>query len=290
MLRLFLFASVALVAHGFNQLAFSGGGAFGAVEVGISKKVNEIDPKNYDLYTGISAGGILTGFLSYYSDFTEGINVAEKLISNLKNREVYEVHPSTGVSILNTAPLNNTLTKILSQMKNEPAVKTLIGTTNLYTGGLDIYDFKEIASVDRPTLLLCTSAIPVVFPPVTFKEYQYADGGTLDNSLLSILHDTDEYLNVTFITPFDGYLTDTTPIKTIEDYVKRTAVIVASTFDNDLNKMYQGCDWTEAIGQITKYYIDASLLDNYSMLNFDKGDELVQLGYDNVKSMVYKIC
>lgn len=289
MLHLVLLACFASLALGLNQLAFSGGGAFGAVEVGIVKKVNEIDPKNYDLYTGISAGGILTGFLSYYSDLTEGIKIAEGLITNLRNREVYEIHPSTGVSILNTAPLNNSLTKILSNMKNEPVVKTLIGTTNLYTGELDIYDFKEIDMVDRPTLLLCTSAIPVVFPPVTYNGYQYADGGTLDNSLLSIVHDA-EYLNITFITPFDGYLTDTTPIKTIEDYIKRTAVIVEKNFDADLSKMYQGCDWSEAIGQVTKYYIDASLLDNYSMLNFDKGDELTQLGYNNVKSMIYKIC
>ena len=39
-----------------NQLSFSGGGSFGAVEIGILKKVIELNKNtNYDLYTGISA-------------------------------------------------------------------------------------------------------------------------------------------------------------------------------------------------------------------------------------------
>lgn len=58
-----------------NQLSFSGGGSFGAVEIGIAKYVVEKDrrpekdqrpekepTKTYDLYTGISAGALNSGF------------------------------------------------------------------------------------------------------------------------------------------------------------------------------------------------------------------------------------
>ena len=34
-----------LASATFNQLALSGGGAFGAVEIGILKKINENNPK-----------------------------------------------------------------------------------------------------------------------------------------------------------------------------------------------------------------------------------------------------
>ena len=58
----------------FNQLSFSGGGSFGAVEIGIAKQIAEKEPtKAYDLYTGISAGALNSGFLSYYKDLNTGI-------------------------------------------------------------------------------------------------------------------------------------------------------------------------------------------------------------------------
>jgi predicted acylesterase/phospholipase RssA len=38
-----------LASATFNQLAFSGGGAFGAVEIGILKRINELNPKKYDM-------------------------------------------------------------------------------------------------------------------------------------------------------------------------------------------------------------------------------------------------
>ena len=40
-----------LASATFNQLAFSGGGAFGAVEIGILKRINELNPKKYNMYT-----------------------------------------------------------------------------------------------------------------------------------------------------------------------------------------------------------------------------------------------
>ena len=49
-----------------NLLALSGGGSFGMVEVGILKSLydkNQI-PSEFDVISGISAGGLNAGFLS----------------------------------------------------------------------------------------------------------------------------------------------------------------------------------------------------------------------------------
>ena len=86
----------------FNQLSFSGGGSFGAVEIGILKRILETDSKQYDLYTGISAGALNSGFLSYFSDLKTGVKSVEKIYARLHNLMIYNVFPPTGVSVLNT--------------------------------------------------------------------------------------------------------------------------------------------------------------------------------------------
>jgi NTE family protein len=218
-----------------NQLAFSGGGSFGAVEIGILKRINQIEKKKYDIYTGISAGGLNAGFLSYYKDLTVGIKNAEILYSTMKNKMVYEVSPHNELSILNTDPLFKTLTTIVGRMNKEPVIDTYIGATNLYTGRLDVYKFNDDNDVDKVLLLMSTSAIPVVFPPITYKNYMYADGGTLSNELLDIIHD-DSYLNITYITSSQGISQLSEPIKTLKDMIKRTIQIVNGNYNDPITK------------------------------------------------------
>ena len=99
-----LFSFLTICCANLNQLSFSGGGSFGAVEIGILKRINQMDGnKKYNLYTGISAGALNSGFLSYYSDLNKGIFAAEKLYSNMRNFLVYELDPFTGISLLNTS-------------------------------------------------------------------------------------------------------------------------------------------------------------------------------------------
>jgi predicted acylesterase/phospholipase RssA len=68
-LFLFLFLFTQNNINALNQLSFSGGGAFGAVEIGIIKcLIERSGGKQFDLYTGISAGALNAGFLSYYKN------------------------------------------------------------------------------------------------------------------------------------------------------------------------------------------------------------------------------
>lgn len=133
-----------------NQLSFSGGGSFGAVEIGILKRVVELNKNvQYDLYTGISAGALNAGFLSYYSNINQGIKTAEYIYSSIRNRVIYDIAPNTGLSLLNTEPLYKTLTKIIDKMPNEPIIHTLIGATNMYSGKLDIYSFEDQDDINK---------------------------------------------------------------------------------------------------------------------------------------------
>lgn len=275
------------VTNSLNQLSFSGGGSFGAVEIGILKRINEIQPKKYDLYTGISAGALNAGFLSYYSNINTGIKTAETLYTLMKNRMIYDILPNTGLSLLNTEPLYKTLTKIISAMPNKPVIHTLIGATNMYSGKLDIYNFEDQLDENKVLLLMSSSAIPGIFPPINFNNQLYADGGTLSNELIEVEHD-DKYLNITFITPYEDYVYNNTPIKSLKDMLCRTVMILLSNFNNPMASLNQNCKLP--IGEINKYYVPPELLAGYNILNFDNGADLIDIGYKNVIHKKYVIC
>ena len=62
---------------------------------------------------------------------------------------------------------------------------TLIGSTNLNTAHLDIYEYHKLNNEQQIDLLMATSAIPVVFPPVKFNNYLYVDGGEMFNEIIT---------------------------------------------------------------------------------------------------------
>ena len=286
-MRYLLILLLTSVISALNQLSFSGGGSFGAVEIGILKRVMELENKKFDLYTGISAGALNAGFLSYYSDINKGIQNAESLYLSIKNRMIYDVLPLTGVSVLNSKPLEKTLTKMLSSMPNQPLVHTLIGATNLYSGKLDIYSFEDQDETNKVLLMMSSCAIPGIFPPIQFNNQLYADGGTLSNELIEVEHDNN-YLNITFITPYEDYIYDNTAIKSLKDMLCRTAMIVMNNFNDPIASLNQNCK--VPIGEMNKYYVPSDVLRGYNILNFDKGNELINIGYNNVVHKRYIIC
>jgi NTE family protein len=284
---MFLLLSFSSVSCVLNQLSFSGGGSFGAVEIGIIKNLIERNFINFDLYTGISAGALNAGFLSYYKNINEGITKAENIYKAINNRMVYKLLPPTEVSVLNTEPLFNTLIKVIDKMPNEPVIHTLIGATNLYSGNLDVYSFEDNDDLNKVYLLMSSSAIPGLFPPIRYNGNQYADGGTLSNELLQV-ENSNQYINITFVTPYEGYIYDNTPINSLKEMIKRTINIVTSNFNNQMAKINQNCE--NPVGEINKYFVKPELLKGYNILNFDNGKELIDIGYNNVEYKKYKLC
>ena len=287
MTYIFILLSILSLVTSLNQLSFSGGGSFGAVEIGILKKLNEIEAKKYDLYTGISAGALNAGFLSYYDNLNLGIKSAESLYSGIRNRMIYDVIPKTGLSLLNTEPLYKTLTQIIKDMPNPPKIHTLIGATNLYSGKLDLYNFEDQNDINKVLLLMSSSAIPGMFPPINFNNQLYADGGTLSNELIQVAHDNN-YLNITFITPYEDFEYDDTPITSLKDMLCRTIKIIVSNFNNPMASINENCKIP--IGEINKYYVPSDVLKGYNILNFDSGSELINIGYKNMVSKRFNSC
>ena len=294
-MNLNLFVTVLLslttyVISDYNILSFSGAGSFGSVEIGILSKLSDTNaiPEKFDLYTGISAGGLNAGFLSHFPSIKDGLNPIKKIMERLSNRNVFEIMPRTNVSLFNTAPLENTIYTIIKSL--EPSkIQTLIGTTNLYTGYLDTYYYNTLELSDQTKLLMATSAIPLAFPPIKWKDQLYVDGGEIANQMLEPITSSNDFINVTYITTTAGLEVDYN-IVTFEDIIKRNAEIVLSTFDNTIFSLNTNCGSNKIRGNIYMYFVDSSKLEGYSSMNFNYGKELLEIGYNNVEYKKYNLC
>ena len=65
-------------------------------------------------------------------------------------------------------------------------------------------------------------------------------------------------------------------------------MIVTSNYNNPMSVINQNCK--NPIGEINKYFVNPSVLEGYSILNFDNGAELIDIGYNNVQQKKYKLC
>jgi hypothetical protein len=69
---------------------------------------------------------------------------------------------------------------------------------------------------------------------------------------------------------------------------KRILDIVFSNFNNPLATLNQNC--RNPVGEINKYFVSPKYLEEYNSLNFDTGQELIDIGYKYVTNRKYKIC
>lgn len=285
MILLFKFVNMFEIKKDVCQvLSFSGGGSFGAVEVGI---LSEIALDKYDIITGVSAGGLNAGFLSYYNSdntkLSDGIDNLSNIYNNLNNSDVY-THNTAQIyrswSYYDTTPLRKTITKELSKLNCKEPKTTLIGSTNLNTGGFQIFRFDTENKINQVDLLMATSAIPLVFPPVKFNSNYYVDGGAIANEIINGIESYVNCINynITFISS-SNKINQISSIESFEDYIKRISQVVLTNFNNELTEIMQDpCPDNNLKGIINYCYPTSIKLNDYSMLDFSHGKELFEIG------------
>lgn len=297
-------------------LSFSGGGSFGAVEVGI---LSQIALDNYDMITGVSAGGLNAGFLSYFNidlsksnttkpnyTLSDGIDNLAGIYFNLKNSDVYthnfaQIHSTW--SYYDTIPLRKTITKEIEKLFRFNLTNpnpTLIGSTNLNQGNLEIFRFDLENKKNQVDILMATSAIPLIFPPIHFGSNLYTDGGTVANEIINGIEGyigCDKY-NITFITASEK-INSIESINTFDDYVQRVIQVVITDFDDELAEIIDNPCVNENMnmnkivnnkGWINYCYPVSSTLSNYSILDFEHGKELYEIGKNNYVCEQYNYC
>ena len=279
-----------------NILSLSGGGSFGAVEVGI---LEDLYNKNnivseFDIITGISAGGLNAAFLSYTKKVSDSINSLAKIYSSLRNEDVYEkdlIHILKNWGLYDTSPLEETITKILStKIKEDGSPITLIGASNVNKQQLDIFHYDTANFSKQVDILMATSAIPMIFPPRKVGENLYIDGGSIDNEIIyqamgQLKCDNYNYL---FISASNKNVNNKN-INNIIEYTKAVINLIVNTFDYELAGLKNiSCLHPQGV-------IDACLptdpeLEKYNYLDFDNGDKLMEIGRNSYSCQQIPLC
>jgi len=192
----------AIYGQPHNYLALSGGGANGAFGAGllVGWTAAGTRPK-FTMVTGISTGALTAPFAFLGSDYDDALR-AVYTTSSTKDIETKKglLAALRGISVADTSPLRRLIGEYMTPAVVEAIAREhrtgrrlWIGTVNLDAGRPVIWNLGAIAASDDPDkvqlvrdVLLASSAMPVVFPPVLIPveanghryDEMHVDGGT----------------------------------------------------------------------------------------------------------------
>ncbi len=188
----------------YHILALSGGGLYGAFGAGVLLGWTESGTRpQFDVVTGISTGSLIATFAFLGPEYD---HVLRKYAGSVKRTDFLRMRPPPFIpftdSVFSSRPLARKIAEEISPevlcevARGHAAGRRLyIGTTNLDTRRLIIWDMGEIASRGTTealelyrTVVLASCAFPVAFPPVRIPveidgkmyEEMHVDGGAND--------------------------------------------------------------------------------------------------------------
>jgi NTE family protein len=279
-----------------NVLALSGGGSFGAAQMGALDYLISagLAPESYDILTGISAGGLNAAFLSYSPNVSVALPAIRAIYANLTSAQIYGnniFHILSTYGIYSTAPLANTLASIIESHSGSGPI-TLIGATNVLQQTLDVFRYDLATTVaERIDLLMSTSAIPIVFPPHSMNGVLYVDGGVISNEMIqqAVSQKSCGFYNFTFVSaapPSSGNRT----VDGFFSYVSAVGSLLLNTFDYQLAEYESLVCIGKPRGLIQACFPTATALSSYSILDFNSGAALYALGRAGAECMNYQFC
>jgi len=167
-----------------KALVLSGGGAFGAFEVGVIKRLTELGHR-WDVITGVSVGAINAMGMSMYPPAQQdaGARALEQFWFSIRGNET--IYRNWTIPILeglfgrggmfDTAPLEAFLrANFHPGLLAVSGVQLRLAATNLRTGQIACGTEK---SPDVVKWVMASAAFPGAFPPVTIDGEKWVDGG-----------------------------------------------------------------------------------------------------------------
>lgn len=184
-----------------NYLALTGGGVFGAFTVGVLCGWSDSGRRpQFDVVTGISTGALIATYAFLGPKYDPQLR---DYYSNYGSRDVYRPRRKLSIlwsdSVVDSTPLREKIDaactpELLAEVAaaHQTGRRLYIGTTNLDTRKLVIWDMGAIAASGRPEartlyrdVVLASCSVPAFFPPVRIKveingqryEELHVDGG-----------------------------------------------------------------------------------------------------------------
>ena len=184
-----------------NILAISGGGSYGAFDIGVLHGWSDSGTRpQFDVVTGISTGAFIATFAFLGPKYDE---IIRDLYINTRTADVYETRTWLSILISDSIALTKPLKKKVEETFTAELLREVaqahaqgrrlyVGTTNLDTRRFVIWDMGAIASRATPEalelyrkIIFASGSVPGFFPPVLIdvevdgKKYQelHVDGG-----------------------------------------------------------------------------------------------------------------
>jgi len=205
-----------------NALVISGGGQYASYNAGLLIGWTQAGTRpKFDVVTGISSGALVAIYAYLGSKYDASL---QKFFTTVRDKDIYTMRPVrqffNSRSLADPKPLEDLLA---SQVNDEMMVdlreahqcgrRFYIGSMNVQTRRLTIWDVGAIASCDRPDakelvrkVLLAASSIPGLMPSVHFDVQvngvhymeEHVDGGAVSQTFLRLapgMERTDEPAN-----------------------------------------------------------------------------------------------
>lgn len=178
--------------------------------------------------------------------------------------------------------------------------KILIGATNINTQHLDVVNFLALSEHDKVDMLMASTSIPIVFPPRRVNGSLYLDGGMIADEMITEAMDgiqqrlnyemengnngnnenngkecIDHHFNivVALAHPIEIGIRHSSP-SSLSEYISSILHLLFETFNSQLSEFAN----RPTIHMVVCAPTRNSGIQQYSILDFDKGEELIQLG------------
>ncbi len=304
--------------HKFNILTLSGGGTRGAYGAGLlSGWTDRGDIPEFDIVTGVSTGAVMATFVFLGGDELKKV---EKFYTTLYTDDIYTnswLSFFGSAYLMNPQPLKNIFARNFNEeLLNRVAIqhakgrRLYIGSTNIDTGQLIVWDMGAIASSDRADkyqrfadIIYASSALPIFLPPqymsVKIKDQTYyqmhVDGGIYTHAFMIGLFvnwkevlklKDDAHLNFDFTLYtianrkyrnrdyYDPVEQD--PSSIIGAYIETETDLL---FDRSIYRLYASCKQKGIKFQMASVPKDVNHVDNATEFNPEKMTKLFNVGY-----------
>ena len=234
-------------------LALSGGGARGIAHLGILQALeeNDIQPS---IMSGASMGALVA--VGY------GLGMQPKTMLEMINADVKPLSLSNA-NLSRSGLFNLKKVEAILREKAIPddfsvlKIPVYITVTNLNTGKFEIHSRGKLVDYT-----IASASIPLLFKPTVLDDVYYVDGGLTKNMAAHILQGKCDKIigvNVNHIAPESNF-------KRMKDIAARTYhLAVHNTIRDELD--------------YCNYIVDPPETRNYSPLEFQKANEIYEIGY-----------